>query len=154
MLNVVKEQKGSTLVVRMSGSIDENANFDQLIGPLPADVEVNSKDIRRINSIGVKGWIKFFQAAQAKGTKLHWVECSSAIVEQMNMIMNFSCGGTVESVYVPFSCTGCKSELVGLFKTADLKKLHENMPSLKCTKCGGTAEFDDIPEEYFAFLLR
>ena len=30
MLNVIKEQKGNVLAVRLSGSIEESVNFDQL----------------------------------------------------------------------------------------------------------------------------
>jgi anti-anti-sigma regulatory factor/DNA-directed RNA polymerase subunit RPC12/RpoP len=154
VLNVAKEQKGSILMVRLSGSIEESVNFDQLIGPPPAELVVNCKEVPRINSVGVKAWIKYFQSAQAKNSKVHFVECSTAIVEQINLISNFVCGGEVESVYVPFACVNCKSELVGLFKTADLKKIAANLPDLKCTKCGGKAVFDDIPEEYFGFLSR
>ena len=154
MLNVTKEQKGNSLMVRLSGSIEESVNFDQLIGIPPEELVVNTKEVPRINSVGVKAWIKFFQGTQAKGTKLKFIECSTAIVEQINLISNFVCGGVVESVYVPFACEKCKSELVGLFKTEDLKKLQLKLPELKCTKCGGRAVFDDIPEEYFGFLSR
>jgi anti-anti-sigma regulatory factor/DNA-directed RNA polymerase subunit RPC12/RpoP len=154
MVNVIKEQKGSILVVRLAGSVEESVNFDQLIGPPPGELHVNVKEVPRINSVGVKAWIKYFQAAQSKGTKLKFVECSTAIVEQINLISNFTCGGQVESIYVPFSCSGCKSELVGLFKTEDLKKLQLKLPEIKCNKCGGKAVFDDIPEEYFGFLMR
>jgi anti-anti-sigma regulatory factor/DNA-directed RNA polymerase subunit RPC12/RpoP len=154
VLNVVKEQKGSALLVRLSGSIEESVNLDQLIGPPPAEMIISCKEIPRINSVGVKAWIKYFQTAQAKGTKLTFIECSTAIVEQINLISNFICGGVIESIYVPFACTSCKSELVGLFKTADLKKLNLKLPELKCSKCSGKAVFDDIPEEYFGFLTR
>lgn len=154
MINAAKEQKGNSLVVRLSGSIEESVNFDQLIGAPPADMTVMCKEIARINSVGVKAWIKYFQGAQQKGTKLHFAECSTAIVEQINLISNFTCGGSVDSIYVPFACEKCRSELVGLFKTEDLKKLAMNLPELKCTKCGGKAVFDDIPEEYFGFLSR
>lgn len=154
MVNVVKEQKGNALIVRLAGSIEESVNFDQLIGIPPAELHVNCKEVPRINSVGVKAWIKYFQSCQAKGTILKFTDCSTAIVEQINLISNFICGGTVESIFVPFSCTGCKSELVGLFKTDDLKKLNLNLPDLKCSKCSGKAVFDDIPEEYFAFLTR
>ncbi len=154
VVNVVKETKGNVLLVRLAGSIEESVNFDTLIGPVPAELHVNCKEVPRINSVGVKAWIKFFQAATAKGTKLRFLECSTAIVEQINLISNFTCGGVVESLYVPFSCANCKSELVGLFKADDIKKLQFNLPDLKCSKCAGKAAFDDIPEEYFGFLMR
>lgn len=153
MLNVVKEQKGNALHVRLTGSIEESVNFDQLIGQPAPEMVVNCKGVPRINSVGVKAWIKYFQAAASKGTKLKFVECSTAIVEQINLISNFTCGGEVESIFVPFSCETCKSELVGLFKTETLKKVEFSLPDLKCSKCGGKAVFDDIPEEYFNFLM-
>jgi hypothetical protein len=52
------------------------------------------------------------------------------------------------------SCGSCGTELLGLFRCADLKKIKFQIPDLKCAKCGGVASFDDIPEEYFAFLQR
>jgi DNA-directed RNA polymerase subunit RPC12/RpoP/anti-anti-sigma regulatory factor len=154
MINVIKELKGNILLVKLAGSIEESVNFDQLIGPPPAELHVNCKEVPRINSVGVKAWIRYFQAAQTKGTKLRFQECSTAIVEQINLISNFTCGGVVESIYVPFSCTNCKGELVGLFKTDDLKKMQFNLPELKCSKCSSKAIFDDIPEEFFGFLQR
>jgi len=154
MVNVIKEQKGSVPVIRLTGSIEETVDFDKLLGPPPAELWINCREIQRINSVGVKGWIKYFQTAQAKGTQLKFLECSTAIVEQINLISNFTCGGVVESIFVPFSCTTCKGELIGLFKCDDLKKIQLKLPALKCSKCGGNAVFDDIPEEYFGFLTR
>lgn len=154
VVNVSKEQNGNTLVVRLSGSIEESVNFDQVIGVPPGELHVYCKDVPRINSVGVKGWIKFFLSVQARGTKMKFFECSTAIVEQVNLISNFTAGGDVESMYVPFSCTKCKSELVGLFKSEDLRKLNFQLPDLKCSKCGGASSFDDIPEEYFGFLMK
>ncbi len=154
MVNITKEQKGTALVVRLAGSIEENVDFDQLIGPPPGELWVSCREVSRINSDHLKAWIKYFQAAQAKGTKLKFMECSTAIVEQINLISNFSCGGAIESIFVPFSCGGCKSEMIGLFKCEDLKKIQFKIPELKCNKCGGKAAFDDIPEEYFGFMMR
>ncbi len=154
MLNVIKEQNGNLLLVRLTGSIEENVNFDQLIGIPPEELHIHCKEVPRINSIGVKAWIKYFQSVQAKGTKVKFMECSTAIVQQVNLISNFTPPGSVESIYVPFSCTHCKSELVGLFASEELRKMKLKIPDLKCTKCGNKAVFDDIPEEYFAYLIR
>ena len=153
MLQIAKESKGSALLVRLSGSIEESVDFDKLIGSVSGDLIVNCKGVPRINSVGVKAWIKFFQSLQQKGIKLTFEECSTAIVEQINLISNFVCGGTVDSIFVPFSCQNCKTELVGLFKTESLKGQDlDHLPPLKCTKCSGQAVFDDIPDEYFGFL--
>lgn len=154
MINIDKQANGNILTVKFSGTIEETVNFDELVGATPTEVIVNTKEIARINSVGVKGWIKYFQSLTTKGTKLTFLECSTSIVEQINLISNFTCGGTVESIYVPFACAGCKTELVGLFRVEDLKKMNGEVPDQKCAKCGGNACFDDIPEEYFAFVQR
>lgn len=154
MVNVLKEQKGNVLAVRLVGSVEESVNFETLIGSSGPEVHVNCKEVARINSIGVKSWIKYFSSLQQAGITLRFIECSTAIVEQINLISNFVCGGTVESIYVPFSCGACRGEFIALFQVADLKKLGLNIPELSCPKCAGKAAFDDIPEEYFAFLSR
>ena len=155
MLHVVKDQRGDTLVVKLTGSIEENVDFATLIGAPPVQkVDLLLKEIPRINSVGVKAWIRYFQGLAAKGIKIRLLECSTAIVEQINLISNFTCGGTVESIYVPYCCNSCGTELLGLFRAADLKKINLQIPDLKCSKCGGVASFDDIPEEYFGFLAR
>lgn len=154
MIKVAKEVNGNALTLRLSGSIEETVNLDEMVGSTPAEVRVDCKEITRINSVGVKGWIKYFQGLQGKNTKLTFFQCSTAIVEQINLISNFVCGGTVESIYVPFACSNCKAELIALFRTADLNPDSIQLPELKCTKCSNKAVFDDIEEEYFAFLSR
>ena len=154
MLNITKEQKNNTLLIRLIGPIDEDVQFESAIGLVPQEIIISCREIPRINSIGVKAWVKYFQTLRQKGVKFTFIECSTAIVEQFNLISNLISGGTVESIYVPFSCTKCKSELIGLFKCEDLKKSGFTLPSLTCSKCSGPVVFDDIPEEYFRFLQR
>jgi anti-anti-sigma regulatory factor/DNA-directed RNA polymerase subunit RPC12/RpoP len=154
MIQVEKTMSGSVSVFKISGTIEENTNLDEALGTPQPQMEINCKGISRINSIGVKGWIKYFQNCQTKGSKLIFSECSTAIVEQINLISNFACGGKVESIYLPYSCAQCRNELAGLMKVEELKKLSMKLPALNCNKCSGKAEFDDIPEDYLAFLNR
>lgn len=155
MIQVAKEQRGDTLFLKFVGSIEENVDFAALVGNVTSPkVDLYLKEVPRMNSIGVKAWVKYFQSLAAKGLQMRFFECSTAIVEQVNLISNFTCGAKVESVFVPFCCNSCGAELLGLFKTEDIKKINMDVPQVKCTKCGGNATFDDIPEEYFGFLTR
>lgn len=154
MINVVKQQNGNVLTIKLSGSIEETAAFEKLLGPPAPEMIIHCKEVSRMNSVGVKNWMKYFSDARAKGSKVRLVECSPVVVQQINMISNFISGAIVESIFVPFSCTSCKSELLGLYKTADLKKIQFKIPDVKCSKCGSQACFDDIAEEYFGFLMR
>ena len=161
MVNVKKETKGSILVVRIMGSIEETVNFDQLLGAPHPEMEINCKEIPRINSVGVKAWIKYFQSCQAKGSKIRFVECSTAIVEQINLISNFTCGGKVESITIPFFCTHCKEQstsiytieqLTALAKTEQLTALDKTdlFKDVKCTRCQCGLTFDDNFDTYLA----
>jgi anti-anti-sigma regulatory factor len=152
--NIIKEQKNGALFVRIIGTVDENTSFEQMIGPPSQPLIINCKEVSRINSIGVKTWIKYFHNYQAKNIGLTLTECSTAIIEQMNLIANFSCGAKVESIYVPFLCSHCRNEMVALYRTEEIKKLKFEIPKVKCTKCGKPAEFDDTAEEFFTFLIR
>lgn len=154
MFEVKKVKSGSAEMIVLNGSIEESVNLETLIGQPPSEMHVNCKGVSRINSIGVKSWISYFQARQKSGTKLTFYECSSAIVEQINLISNFLCGGKVDSIFLPYSCKSCKSELAALFSVSELRRMGSEIPTQKCNKCGNAAEFDDIPEEYLGFLNR
>lgn len=151
MVTVAKEQKGNSLLVKISGSIEESVNFQELIGNHSPEMRINTKGVTRINSVGVKAWIQYFQGLKAQGVKLVFEECSTAIVEQINLISNFVADGVIESIAVPFSCQKCKSELLAFYRVGELKKIDFKVSAVKCVKCGGSSEFDDVPEEYFGF---
>jgi len=154
LLKANKEDRNGVLVVKLEGSVEESVDFHQLIGEVGTSLIVNCRGVPRINSVGVKAWIKYFHSLSQNGTQLQFEECSTAIVEQINLISNFTCGGQVTSIYVPFLCESCKHELVGLFTTDQLKQMDFELPTLKCSKCGAeAAKFDDIAEEYFSFLM-
>jgi anti-anti-sigma regulatory factor len=152
MLTVNKQQSKVGLLVELSGAIEESVHFDQLFGSFNGELIVNCRSVTRINSVGVKTWIRYFQSLQAAGKKFKFVELSYPLVEQLNMISNFACNGEVESILLPFSCIQCQKEFMAPMKTADLKNNGLQIPNVKCEKdvCG--ARFDDDPEEYLYFL--
>ena len=158
MLKVNQARKDNILSLRLEGTIDEDDDFTQVFGPqspaLPGEIHVHCKDVSRINSSGVRSWIAYFQEFANRQVKLKFSECSPAITEQLSLIKNFNCGGLVESVYAPYACSKCHRQFVTLFKVDDLKGSWKNLPQATCPSCGGKAEFDDIPAEYFGFLAR
>lgn len=155
MLHVAKEVKDGVTWIKFSGAIEENVDLQTQIGEIQTKKAVfKLREVSRINSVGVKNWIKYFQSLHQRGQELSFQECSTAIVEQVNLISNFVPRGSIDSIYVPFCCAQCHTELLGLFPVDDLKRIHGQLPALQCSKCGGRAEFDDVVEEYFSFLDR
>ena len=52
MIKVAKEVNGNTLTLRLSGSIEETVNLEEMVGPTPAEVRVDCKEITRIKMAG------------------------------------------------------------------------------------------------------
>jgi anti-anti-sigma regulatory factor len=152
VFRITKEQVGDTSLVRMFGTMDEDANLETELGNLVGNVTINCMEVKRINSIGIRAWVQFFGKAQSNGAKLKFVACSVVIIEQFNMISNFTCGGVVESFYGPFLCEDCGAENSLLFETDKLKKNFFEIPIPACSNCGKPCVFDSTPEVYFEFL--
>ncbi len=157
MLTAKRVESAQGAVIHLEGTVDESTNFDQLLGEPPAKKvwAVHCGGISRMNSVGILGWMKYFGKAQLTGTQLVFLECSPIMVNQINSISNFTCGGKVHSIQLAFTCSGCSHAFVETHKSEDLKEQDLNeIPDRKCPKCGGPAPFDDFPEEYFLYLTR
>ena len=152
MLTIRKQQTKEGPLVELSGTIEESVNFEQLIGSVDGVLTVKCRGITRINSVGVKTWMKYFQSLKAQGIRFRFIECSYSVIEQLNMISNFACGGEVVSILLPFSCVACENEFVACCNTAELKASNLQVPKAKCERPNCGAQFDDDPEEYFYFL--
>lgn len=137
----------------LKGVIDESTNFIQAFSTLSEVLEINGKEVQKINSSGVKSWISFFTQLSSKGIKVSFSELSPILVEQLNALANFTGGGEVKSIIVPYACTnrGCRKETSQPLTVESLKENPEIQP-VKCPHCGSPSEFDDLPEEYLAFL--
>lgn len=153
-MKVTKTNAGDSVVVFLVGTIDENDDFKALIGSGGKTLTVNCKGVTRINSMGVKNWLKFFLSFAGSNTKILFVEVPPVLIEQFNMIQNFRCGGEIVSVVAPFHCESCKAHFNRTLITADLIQAKFVVASAKCEKCAASAEFDDDGEEYFAFLKK
>lgn len=133
------------------GEIDENSDFESLLKILSGDVILSLKGVARINSTGVREWLQFIRALDAKGTSMVMDECSVAIVNQLNMIAGFAGNAEVRSVHAPYVCPECEAASERVVSLADdpVNKVEELIP---CPECGGEMEFDDLPDHYFSFL--
>jgi hypothetical protein len=155
MLSVKSQVLGNVMSIQLSGALDEADDLGTAIGHLKSsELHLYCKGLSRINSEGVRGWIKYFTQLTKNGVKLKFFEAPPIFVEQLNQVRNFLCGGELVSLYLPFRCISCKSELVSLIALDALEKVYKSLPMPKCPKCSGQVELDDHPGEYFAFLER
>lgn len=144
-------EQGSMVLAQLVGVINEdNALHERLTSTSGKGVLIDLGKVERINSCGVRDWIRFAQRLEAAGNNLYLLRCSPVVVAQLNMVRNF-CGekGHVVSFQAPYFCPNCDEERTETFESSRLNTDAE--PSANCPTCGGKMEFDDLPDLYFAF---
>ena len=147
-------QKDDVCYVKLSGVIDEDNNLGSLVDQIPAGTAViNVGEIERINSCGVRDWVNWLGKIEKNNASVVLVECSPAIVAQINLVHNFTGGGAVKSFFAPYFCPACDLEKVLLIETAEMSgQASPTAPTCRCDECDGVMDFDDMEESYFAFV--
>src|SRR5580765_5172789 len=141
--------------VKLSGVIDEDNELGTLADKLGGGTAViDVSEIERINSCGVRDWVNWLGKAEKGGAKIVLVECSPAIVAQINLVNNFTGNGVVKSFYVPYFCPECDEEKVLLVEASDMGPPPHEPPTCRCDECDLVMDFDDMPDSYFAFLAN
>jgi thiol-disulfide isomerase/thioredoxin len=145
-------EENKTLFIDIFADIDENSDFSEIDAETFSTVVVNFNKNISINSFGIREWVQFVETLNTK--HIIFKKCSHLIVHQMSTSMGFMSSNTsVESIYLPYYCDKCDKEEQLLVKIEDLiKKDQINFPEVKCEKCSGPMEFDDIPKTFLQFL--
>ncbi len=139
--------------VKLSGVIDEDNELTDLVDKIPPGMTaIDLGEIKRINSCGVRDWVNWLGTVEKNSTNCVLVECSPAIVAQINLVNNFTGNGAVKSFYVPYFCPECDEEKVLLVETTDMGPPPHEPPTCRCDECDLVMDFDDMPDSYFAFL--
>ncbi|MGE0547918.1 MAG: STAS domain-containing protein [Kofleriaceae bacterium] len=147
------QHRGDVSYVKLGGVIDEDNELSGLVERIPTGTAViDLGEIERINSCGVRDWVNWLSRLETNGTRSVLVECSPAIVAQINLVNNFTGSGVVKSFYVPYFCSECDEEKVLLVEAADMGPPPHEPPTCRCDECDLVMDFDDMPDSYFAFL--
>lgn len=146
-------QKSPRAVLTLSGTIDERVDLVAATTEATGgELVLRLAGVDRINSNGVRLWVRWVESLEARGIRLLMEEVSPVLVAQLNSIRGFAGQrGVVVSVQAPFMCEACGSELT---TTVDVRNLR-NPPVVlapRCQDCGGATAFDDLESAYFAFL--
>jgi anti-anti-sigma regulatory factor len=147
------KHRGDVSYVKLGGVIDEDNELGDLVDKIPSGTAViDLGEIERINSCGVRDWVNWLSKLESNGTRSVLVECSPAIVAQINLVNNFTGNGVVKSFYVPYFCPECDEEKVLLVEAGDMGPPPHEPPTCRCDECDLVMDFDDMPDSYFAFL--
>jgi anti-anti-sigma regulatory factor len=146
-------QREDVTYVKLAGVIDEDNELQELTEKIPAGtVVIDLSEIERINSCGVRDWVNWLGRIEKNGSKAVLVECSPAIVAQINLVNNFTGNGVVKSFFAPYFCPNCDREKVLLVEAAEMVGPPHKAPTCRCDECDGVMDFDDMEDSYFAFL--
>lgn len=145
---VVKDGERTRVVLR--GDFTEATRFDELLPAMVGRVVFDMAQVTYMNSLGVRAWCEFLRHARIQGYEFH--ACSVPFILQASMVRDVIGRGTVTSFFAPFHCIGCDHQEERLLQTAAILASALEPPVFKCPSCGGSLEFDDLPERYFAFL--
>lgn len=141
---------GDKSYVEIRGVVDENANFDAL-ATLRERAEVNLRGVRRINSYGARAWMDALRRV-AESTRLEFVECSSPVIDQLNMLEGFLAHAPVRSFVAPLVCERCDVQIDHVFDTREVRNHHQSLPPVECDRCHRPMVLDDLEDQYLLFL--
>ena len=147
-------QEGGRTIVELYGVLRADSDVTPLAN-LKGDVWLRLREFRRISSDSVQKWIDFVRATPP-GERLHLMECPIPFIHQANLITNLLERQEVESFYAPYSCGACgldEEKLIDVKRDLDGGR-RRAPPAQKCSSCGGPLAFDELVEQYFAFLDR
>ena len=137
-------------VVVVEGDVDERADL-AMLGSVSGPVELNLAGVRRFNSMGVRQWLHGLRRLAQRG-QITCVECSVAVVLQLNMISGFLHHAAIRSFYAPMRCEACDRDTNHLCLTEDVRADNRIEPP-RCPACRLPMELDE-PEDVYLLFLR
>ncbi|MFN3202030.1 MAG: hypothetical protein ACE366_26730 [Bradymonadia bacterium] len=146
--------------LKLSGVIDEDNTLAGSLKKITGrTVILDLAKVVRINSCGVRDWVNWLNDLESRGKQVVLVRCSPCIVNQINMVHNFTGGGMVKSFFAPYYCPKCDREDQRLLRIEEFAgQATPKAPAHRGAHCEGVQngtcamEFDDIEASYFAFL--
>jgi len=155
-LMVEKFADGAIACLKFAGTIDESFEGKKLGSTVSGDTLVlDLGGVKKISSFGIREWIDFVSTAGKLVRSMILIECTPKVVDQLNMVANFSGGGRVFSFYAPFRCDYCDSEHRVLLQ---IDRDHETIKTMKladrpCPTCKESMYFDEDGATFFSYVI-
>lgn len=140
--------------LKVNSKIDENSKFDNIFTKLnethSKKIYLNCSELNYINSAGIRSFIDLIQNLAKKVDSIFYIECSTIIISQFNMVKGFFPENvTVKSFYCPYFNPATDEEKKVLVFSKDIQS--NSIPSVK-DEDGNELEFDGFIDKYFQFL--
>lgn len=152
-VSVSWNRRGTGWVLRLEGVLDETLDRDELAGDYGGFVLFDLDGVNRVTSFGVREWIAALRRLET--SYYGFVRCRPSLVSQFNMVAGFGGEGELLSLYAPYVCVDCEEIVEALVDVVEEygALVEERLPvEMSCPACGGRAELDELPDEYFAYV--
>lgn len=155
ILKIQVEKKKDSLVLRLTGDIDENAVFQDIELGASKAVTIDLGGIEMINSGGSREWIKWTHSI-SRTIPVKFLNCSPVFMDYVNMIEGFiPAHGSIETFHLPYYCENCDLITNKTYESNKIKTVAKDVAlSLECPKCKKAAKVDVVFPSFFKFLGR
>jgi len=144
------ETANGVLFVELSGALDENSDLQELFARLSGDAVLNMRNVERVNSMGVHGWIPLM----TRLSEQHRVvvdDISYALVQNANAVANMFGSAQVRSCMAPYFCATCSDNVTVPVLAAEVAAAGQSPPIKLCARCQSPMDFDEL-DGYFEFF--
>lgn len=148
-LQVDVKRAGDHTIVQLAGRISETFKGEELGRRLVGNVILDTRQVDRITSFGVRAWLSMLDAMDADA--LYFVRCSEAVLSQMSMIRSFAGNGEVISFFAPYLCDSCGNTFSVLYDALDDAESIAGCRAvdIPCPRCRTSSTLDDDPASFF-----
>lgn len=156
-LQLAKFADGPITCVKFTGVISERFEGKKVAATIKAKkLVLDLGAVARVSSFGVREWLDFISVLNRTVDELYLINCSPKVMNQLNMVADFTGKGRVFSFYAPYRCDYCETEHLTLL---NCDRDHEAIKKMKapdraCEICGNPEIFDDEPITYFTFVAN
>lgn len=152
-LKFTTQNTDSKLLITLSGQIDETFPPELMDISPAAEIVIDLDQIKLINSLGIREWIKFVNhLSQAK--TIEFVKCPKIFIDQVNMVQGFiGSNCKVMSFYVPYfnEDNDVEKNILFTFGQEYGDGFLNVEPEIKLPD-GTQMEIDVVEQKYFKFL--
>jgi CheY-like chemotaxis protein len=151
--------KDGTLRVDIRGAFDQASEFALLGERINAEGAQGPKlclfdlsRVRQITSWGARAWILFLRGLP-DSISYRFVNGSTLFSRHCGMIADMLGRGEVITMALPYECEACGAERARVVHVSWLTpKVRQEPPGFRCSSCGTTERFAELPDRYFSFL--
>lgn len=138
-------------LLTFTGTLDVHSQLEEIFSKLTGLNVFDLAGVRQIDSTGMRQWINAIERLRPDA-QIVYANCSVAMVQQFNMVMNARGPGRILSFHAPYFCEECDDSRNVLLKASDLAGPPFEPPEAKCPDCSSELDFDDVADRYFLFL--